>query len=101
MPDRPNLKQFGQLMADGSRHRGFATPSLEPDDMGLIQPQIFAPSGKRYAFWLGAFPRQEQTNGFYTDFAKGTSLSFSRCLQLSSGTNEGILFRSHPRIYGD
>jgi hypothetical protein len=90
MPDRPNLKQFGQLvpddlvahpvwvschsvdyeepwyddtdeetfrpwlreipvaademyliaceftMADGSRYPGFATPSLEPDDMGLI-----------------------------------------------------------------
>jgi hypothetical protein len=122
MPDRPNLKQFGQLvpddlltdlvwvschsvdydepwyddtdeetfrpwlsdipvaademylvaceftMADGSRHQGFATPSFEPDDMGLIQPQIFSPSGKRHVFLLGMFPRQEPINAFYTDF---------------------------------
>ena len=130
MPDRPNLKQFGQLvpvdllthpvwvschsvdhdepwyddtdeetfrpwlneipvaademylvacefaMADGSRHQGFATPALEPDDLGLIQPQIFSPSGKRHAFWLGMFRRQEEITGFYTEFAKRPSSVF-------------------------
>ena len=63
-------------MADGSRHQGFGTPALEADEMGLIQPQIFSPSGKRYAFWLGMFPRQEEITGFYTDFAKGPSSVF-------------------------
>ena len=130
MPDRPNLKQFRQLMpddfvahpvwvschsvdsdepwyndtdeetfrpwlgevpvaademylvaceltmADGSRHQGFATPAFEAGNMGLIQPQVFSPSGRRHAFWLGMFPRQEQINGFYTDFAKGPSSVF-------------------------
>jgi hypothetical protein len=139
MPDRPNLKQFGQLMpddvvthpvrvachsvdydepwyddtdeetfrpwlseipvsademylvaceftmADGSCHQGFATPSFEPDDMRLFQPQIFSPSGKRYAFWLGMFPRQEKITGLYTHFAKGPSSVFG--LHKTSLTN--------------
>jgi hypothetical protein len=107
MPDRPNVKQFGQLMpddlvthpvwvschsidydepwydetdeetfrpwlseipvgademylvacqftmADGSHHQGFETPALEPDDMDLIQPQIFSPLWKATCFLAG------------------------------------------------
>jgi hypothetical protein len=146
MPDRPNLKQFGQLMppdlishpiwvschsvdydepwyegtdketfrpwlgeipvgademyllaceftmADRSRHQGFATPALEPDDMGVIQPQIFSPSGKRHAFWLGMFPRQEDINGFYTNFAKGPSSVFPVTFSALPGLTTAFCF---------
>jgi hypothetical protein len=119
MPDRLNLKQFGQLvpddllthpvwvschsvdvaceftMVDGSRHQGFATPALEPDGMGVIQPQIFSLSGKRHAFWLGMFPRQEEITGFYTDFAKGPSsvlpLTFSALPGLTTAFCSGVI----------
>lgn len=93
-------------LADGSRHQGFATPSFEPDDMGLIQLQIFSPSGKRYAFCLGMFPRQEEINGFYTDFAKGPSsvfpLAFSALPGLTtafcSGTIQGFMTSSGGEV---
>jgi hypothetical protein len=89
-------------MADGARHQGFSTPALEPDDMRLIQPQVFAPSGRRYAFWLGMFPRQEEISRFYTDFAKEPTsvfpLSFSALPGLTtafcSGTILGFLASS-------
>ena len=64
------------IMADGSRYPGFATPAFESDDMGVIQPQVFSPSGKRYAFCLGMFARQEQIDAFYVDFAKRSSSIF-------------------------
>jgi hypothetical protein len=64
------------MMVGGSRHYGFATPALEPDEMGRIEPQIFSPSEKRHAFCLGMFLRQEEITGFYTDFAKGPSSVF-------------------------
>jgi hypothetical protein len=60
-------------MADGSRYQGFGTPASEAENIGLIQPQVFSPSGRRFAFWLGMFPRQEEIDGFYTDFGKGPS----------------------------
>jgi hypothetical protein len=63
-------------MADGSRHQGFATPGLDPNDIGVIQPQIFSYSGKRHAFWLGMFPRQEAIDAFYIDFTNGASSNF-------------------------
>jgi hypothetical protein len=93
-------------MADGSRHQGFATPSFEPDDMGLIQPQIFSPSGRRHTFWLGMFPRQEQINAFYTDFAKGPSsvfpVTFSALPGLTtafcSGTLRGFMATSGDEV---
>jgi hypothetical protein len=63
-------------MTDGSRYPGFATPFFEPDDLRLIQPQLFSSSGSRHAFWLGMFPSEAEINGFYTDFAKGPSSVF-------------------------
>jgi len=82
-------------MADGSCHQGFATPALEPNEMGLIQPQIFSPSGKRHAFSLGMFPRQEEINGFYTDFAKRPSpvfpVTFSALPGLTTAFCSGVI----------
>lgn len=160
MPNRPNLKQFGQLMpddlvthpvwvschsvdddepwydetdeetfrpwlsefpvaademylvacefmmADGFRHQGFATPSFQPGDMGLIQLQIFSPSGRSHPFWLGMFPRQEEIDSFYTDFAKGASsvfpLTFSALPGLTtafcSGTIQGFMANSGAEV---
>ena len=45
-------------LADGSELSGFVTPATGPADeelLGLIQPQIFLPSGKPFGFWLGMF----------------------------------------------
>jgi hypothetical protein len=53
-------------MADKSRHHGFATPSFEPDDMRLIQPQVFSPSVTievRAMALLKAHPARQAENG--------------------------------------
>jgi hypothetical protein len=92
-------------MADGSRHQGFATAAIEPDDMGLTQPQIFSPFGKRHAFWLGVFPRQEEINGFYSNFAKGPSsvfpwpsAPFRNTTAFYSGTIQGFMASSGAEV---
>lgn len=46
-------------LADGTSFPGFATPAISEADrtppFGLIQPQLFLPSGQRIGFWLGMF----------------------------------------------
>jgi hypothetical protein len=56
--DLPISPSLGMLLvratatlADGSTYPGFYTPA-ENDDLGLIQPQIFA-SGRLFMFWSG------------------------------------------------
>jgi hypothetical protein len=93
-------------MADGTRHQGFATPASEADDMGTMQPQVFSPSGKRHAFWLGMSPRQEEISGFYADFAKESSsvfpVIFSAVAELTmafcSGTIPGFMASSGDAV---
>lgn len=39
-------------LADGSLHRGFATPAQDAEDIATMQPQLFA-GGRRFGFWHG------------------------------------------------
>jgi hypothetical protein len=47
------------MLADGSVLPGFVTPVAENSSgdlaLGLVQPQLFLPSGKCVGFWLGMF----------------------------------------------
>lgn len=51
-------------LSDGEIYRGFITPCLNSDhksenDLGVIQPQIFTKTGKRFGFWTGVFPMEK------------------------------------------
>ena len=61
------------VLADGTRLEGFVTPAVEkalagPDaGLGLMQPQLFAPTGQRISFWDGMFARPSaQREAVYT-----------------------------------
>jgi len=63
--------RFG--FADGTEFDGFVTPTSSYDglaSMGAIQPQLFAPSGQRWAFWHGMLPDPDCARRFYQSFAK-------------------------------
>ena len=50
---------------DGTSHDGFVTPSIEPNDLGIMQPQCFL-EGQRHAFWHGMFgATSEEKESFY------------------------------------
>lgn len=58
--------------ADGSEFEGFVTPTPAYGDlssMGTLQPQIFATSGERFAFWHGGFPTVGFEKRFYQAFS--------------------------------
>jgi hypothetical protein len=50
-------------LADGSSFKGFITPAQPKEQgdgvLGLIQPQMYLPSGERVGFWLGMFGESE------------------------------------------
>ena len=61
--------------ADGSTARGFATPKQAdgislPGSLGTMQPQVFAPTGERIAFWLGMFPSRKVIDAAYRSLGK-------------------------------
>jgi hypothetical protein len=87
-------------MADGSRHQGFATPAFEPDDMGLIQPSLFA-LRKEVCFLVWDVSPARRNQSLLYGFCQRTYFRFSPEFQRPSGINDGILFRNHPRIYGE
>ena len=67
------------IFADGAKFHGFVTPADSCEGirgMGRIQPQVFAPSGERFAFWHGAFRDAESERRFYYAFAKTTEQVF-------------------------
>ena len=67
--------------ADGTNFKGFVTPTDwgEPFSIEMlrsIQPQVFSPQGKRFAFWFGMFERPEEIPIFYAEFKKAPSEVF-------------------------
>jgi hypothetical protein len=57
-------------LASGSRYPGFVTPALEEDDLGTLQPQLFA-GGEWFAFWGGITGySNEQRQSFYAALRK-------------------------------
>lgn len=95
--------------ADGTESEGFVTPTAAYtglSNMGSLQPQIFAPSGKRFAFWHGMFRQTEHERSFYDAFAKSPEqvfpLRFAPAPGLTSSVASGEIpgFLSTPRSDG-
>ena len=96
-------------LADGSVLPGFLTPrdTGSDFDLGTVQPQIFAPSGHRHAFWDGMFPRSDQVRAvFYRDIGREAHavfpIQFEPEPSLTRGTQRGRIegFYSQPNLEG-
>ena len=71
--------------------------------MGALQPQVFIPSGQRFAFWHGMFRQVESERQFYQSFAKSSNevfpIQFRALPGLTSCVAAGAIpgFMSIPR----
>jgi hypothetical protein len=92
--------------ADGTEFEGFVTPTASYEglrSMGSIQPQVFAPSGQRFAFWHGMFRQAESKRRFYECFAKSPAQVFPIQFQPRPGLTSSVAsgeipgFMSIPR----
>lgn len=69
-------------LADGTTLSGFITPQQSQEnagkpDLGLIQPQLFLPSGKRVPFWFGIMtPPKELITEMYASLGKTAAQVF-------------------------
>ena len=77
---------------------GFLTPQHqgEPLDLGVVQPQLFAPSGRLLGFWDGAFRRNdEERHRFYLEVAADADSVFPVCFSadcaLTTGQSQGSI----------
>jgi hypothetical protein len=64
------LARAAFVLADGSRHEGFLTPAVPGDPMellGIMQPQIFLPTGGLGAFWEGIVARTPAAHAAFYD----------------------------------
>jgi hypothetical protein len=61
---------------DGSEFNGFATPAVQSDDLGTMQPLLFDESGRHHAFWLGMFPLEAAIDTFRRAIARPSSQVF-------------------------
>jgi hypothetical protein len=60
-------------LADGRKFEGFLTPQHEgePLDLGVIQPQLFLPSGAACGFWDGMAKRRDDSREtFYAELGR-------------------------------
>ena len=88
-------------LSDRTHLRGFVTPATT-NDLGILQPRLFAPNGKAISFWFGSAPVGEHSEAAYKVLAKKPSQIFpirfaaesGLCRGVASGTLEG--FYSHP-----
>ncbi len=86
LPVTPDFAMFLVLadlkLNDGETFSGFVTPAIEseikgPNDLGLIQPQIFTKYGKRIGFWTGMFPKDRTgIDEFYKSMDKNSDQIF-------------------------
>lgn len=104
-PADPELTMFlvraSLRLADGTLLTGFITPqSLQENngkpDLGLIQPQLFLPSGKRIAFWYGVMPMpKNEISEFYSAIGKTEAnvfpLTFNAEPGLAIGISSGVV----------
>jgi hypothetical protein len=84
--------------ADGTRQGGFLTPQHlgEPLNLGLVQPHLFAPSGKLCSFWWGMTkPTPGDGKAFYAALGKQAKnvfpLDFEAEAALASGQTSGVI----------
>jgi hypothetical protein len=73
--------------ADGAEYDGFVTPAISYEglrSMGLIQPEVFSPSGEPFGFWFGMFESADTVERFYRSFAKSSAQTFPIRFQAQS-----------------
>jgi hypothetical protein len=84
-------------LADGRVLEGFVSPESDGDkpDMGLTQPNVFLPSGRRCAFWNGVVKRPEQLRPFYAELGKDPRaifpIRYKAADGLAKGRTEGVI----------
>lgn len=89
-------------LADGTTLSGFITPQ-DPrvnegkPDLGLIQPQLFLPSGKRFSFWFGIMtPPKELMTELYASLGKAEAQIFPLAFSADESLAAGIVSGSVP-----
>ncbi len=102
-PCEPKLEMFlvaAELtLAGGTKLLGFVTPLPrgEQQDLSVMQPYLFAPSGRMYGFWRGALEfTQEQRSDFYVALGKSESEVFPVQHRARPGLTRGQAFGSVP-----
>lgn len=89
-------------LADGTTYPGFITPqNPQAEDgkpsLGLIQPQLFLPSGRRVAFWFGIMdPPKEMLADLYASLGKTGAAVFPLTFAAQAGLATGIVTGSVP-----
>jgi hypothetical protein len=85
-------------LSDGRNLGGFITPQHdgEPLNLGVVQPQLFLPSGKRCDFWDGMFKRDpDERKTIYSDLGsdplKIFPIQFSADAKLATGQISGLI----------
>ena len=89
-------------LADGTVLSGFITPQHPQEkqgqpDLGLIQPQLFLPSGELVGFWFGRMtPLREQIAELYATLGKTEAEVFPLTFAAEEGLATGIVSGSVP-----
>ena len=68
--DEMYLVRSSFTLTDGTTLCGFATPAGEEEAWGLMQPQLFLPSGRRLDVWFGMFPPPNALSDFCAALGK-------------------------------
>jgi hypothetical protein len=96
------LVQADLTLADGTRLEGFVTPASPQDPaisdsiLGLIQPQLFLPSGRRESFWGGILRKSADARAaFYRELGRDPGavfpIQFSAKPGLTGGAASGAI----------
>ena len=89
-------------LADGTELSGFVTPQNSEEDegkpdLGLLQPQLFLPSGKRVGFWCGILsPPEDEVSGLYAALGKTQQEVFPVSFAANEGLAKGVVSGSVP-----
>ena len=86
-------------LAEGRVLDGFVTPQIGAKtlDLGIIQPQLFLPSGTRNDFWDGMFKRDtESRKAIYTELGKDPKAIFPIQFAAEKGLAKGHVTGSVP-----
>lgn len=84
-------------LADGRKLPGFITPQHkgEPLDLGIVQPEIFLPSGKRASFYIGMGKDPKNNKRVYAELGKDSKaifpIKFAAEKKLSKGQITGAI----------
>lgn len=86
-------------LADGRVLNGFLTPQIdsEPLNLGIIQPQVFLPSGTLTDFWDGMFKRDpNERTILYVELGKDPAAIFPIHFAAEKGLAKGHVCGSIP-----